>query len=136
MGTIRFFKAGDIQERIRHFVEVLGMGHIDLNRIVCIRSVGSSARYTLARCYGLGRVWQKALDLPAYYIIEIISEKYDKLSPEEKDKILLHELMHVPHAFAGGFRHHTPYVNNRTVNGLYDEYLRRMRAIREKEGGN
>ena len=127
--TIRFFKAGDIQARIAHMVRVLGMQHVDLERVVCIRSVGSSSVYTQARCYGLGRIWQKALDLPAHYIIEIISEQYEKLDASGKDRLLIHELLHIPHSFAGGFRHHKPYVNKRIVDHYYEEYLRRIRKM-------
>ena len=36
--------------------------------------------------HGFGKIWQKALKLPPTYIIEVISERYDKLSQEDKEK--------------------------------------------------
>ena len=61
-----------------------------------------------------------------HYLIEIVSEKFDRLHPEEQTRTLIHELMHIPKSFGGGFRHHRPYVNRRTVDRMYKLY---------KEGG-
>lgn len=52
---------------------------------------------TVARIHGLGKIWQETLNSPpAYIIIEVISERYDRLTEEEKDKTLTHELLHIP----------------------------------------
>ena len=40
---------------------------------------------------------------------------------EEKVKTLIHELMHIPKAFGGGFRHHD-VVNRKNVENLYKRY--------------
>ncbi len=119
---IKFFVDEKTGGQLREMARTLEMEHVDLDRLVTIRSIGSKARRTIARCYGLPKVWQKALGLDAYYIIEIISETFDKLSEEEKEKTLIHELMHIPHAFGGGFRHHNPHVNARTVEAMYNKY--------------
>ncbi len=131
---IKFYRALDLEEKVREMVTVLGLKHIDLSRVRCMRSTGSSAKRTLARCYALGKIWQKALNIPAHYIIEVISERWEKMSEAERERTLLHEIMHIPHAFGGGFRHHKPYVNHRTVGKLYSEYLRRKGNKQEGSG--
>ena len=119
---IRYEQAADLEERIMHIAGKLNMGHIDLSRVVCIRSRGSKSRRTLARCHVLPRIMQEALKLRAHYVIEVITEKFESLSEEEKTKTLIHELMHIPKSFGGGFRHHRPYVNRRTVERMYRMY--------------
>ena len=57
-------------------------------------------------------------------MIEIITEKFEKLPEEEKTKTLIHELLHIPKSFGGGFRHHKPYVNRKIVERAYQEYLK------------
>ena len=51
----------------------------------------------------LGKIWQGVLNLPPSYTIEVISEIYDKMRPEDQEKTLIHELMHIPGGFGGGF---------------------------------
>src|SRR3989338_7204400 len=122
MGTIKYYKAPDIEDEIFNIVSSLGLDHIELPRVVCIRSFGSKSRNTIARCHTTSKIIQASLGIGAHYIIEIISEQYDKLPQEEKVKTLIHELMHIPKAFGGGFRHHD-VVNRKTVEKIYKEYL-------------
>lgn len=79
---------------------------------------------TLARCHGLSRIIQLTLDLKHHYVIEIISEQFDKLDKANQTKVLIHELMHIPHAFGGGFRSHRPYVTKRKVEKMYQQFLK------------
>ena len=72
----------------------------------------------------MGKIFQKALNLDAFYVLEFLSERFDKLDEEEQTKIILHELMHIPKTFGGGFKHHD-FVHDRNVNKFYKEYLRR-----------
>ena len=51
-------------------------------------------------------VWQKALKTTPSYIIEVLSEKYDKLNYDERNKILIHELAHIPKTFTGSLVPH------------------------------
>jgi predicted metallopeptidase len=101
----------------------LGFHWIDFSRVVCVRSRGSSSSRTIARCHALPRIMQEALCVKAHYVIEAVSENFDGLSPEEKTKTLIHELMHIPKAMGGGFRHHRPYVTKRTVERMYGRLL-------------
>ncbi len=100
----------------------LELGH-DISRVKCIVSTGSKSRRTLARCHTISKAVQTALGIRSHYIIEVISENFNKLSHEEKIKTLIHELMHIPKAFGGGFKGHH-YVNRRSVEKMYENYKR------------
>jgi len=120
---IKFDFDWEITMNVRDIVEKLEMKHVDVNRVVCMRSRGSGARGTIARCYSLSRIWQKALNIKAHYIIEIIGEKYDTLSEIDKQKTLIHELLHIPNCFGGGFKHHGNWVTRDRVDRLHREYV-------------
>jgi predicted metallopeptidase len=120
---ISYALAEDIGAEIKEIIRKLEMTHIDGSRVVCVRSKGSASRRTLARCHGLPRIMQLALDMKPHYIIEIITEQFDRLSAEEQTKVLIHELMHIPHSFGGGFRSHRPYVTRGKVERMYKRLL-------------
>ena len=118
---IRYELAPDLQEAIRELVFLL-FPHVKLDSVVCIRSYGSSSRGTIARCHALGKAMQLALNRKGFYVIEVISERFDKMSEDERTKVLIHELMHVPKTFGGGFIHHN-MVNEKTVERMYQHYV-------------
>ena len=118
---MRYEDAPDLKERMLDIVRTLGFRHVDTERVGCIRSFGSSTKRTLARCHALGKVMQKAMRTEAFYTIEFL-EKFDKLDKKEQDKVIIHELMHVPKAFGGGFRQHD-FVCDENVEILYDKYI-------------
>jgi len=120
--TIKFFVDENLTSRVNEIVKALDMEHVDTLRVTCMRSRGSGARRTIARCYALSRIWQLALGIKAHYIIEIISERFDKLSMEEQDKVIIHELSHIPFSFGGGFKHHGNWVTKNRVDSLYQLY--------------
>ena len=95
--------------------------HVDISRIKCFRSYGSTSRNTIARCHAIGKLMQLTIGIKAHYGIEFISEQFDKLSEEEQIKVIIHELMHIPKTFGGGFKHHD-YVCDKNINKLYKEY--------------
>lgn len=117
--------ADDLQERMEEIVRVLGsaggMGHVDVNRVKCIRSRGSSTKRTIARCHTIGKVMQMAIGTKAHYAIEFL-ERFDKMSMEEQDKTIIHELMHIPKTFGGGFRQHD-FVCDKNVNILHERFV-------------
>ncbi len=123
---IEYHPAPDVYEEMCDIVKRLEMHHVDVTRVACIRSHGSSSKYIIARCHALSRVMQTALNKPPHYVIEVVSENFDNLSPEEKTKTIIHELLHIPKTFAGGFRHHRPHVNKRTVESAYRKYKKTL----------
>jgi len=110
-----------IMARLYDIAKKIGMEHVKFSGVYAVRSKGSQSRGTLARCHALGKIWQKCLNINAVYIIEIINERFEKMSREEQDKTLIHELMHIPKGFGGGFKHHD-IVNRRNVEKLYKVY--------------
>jgi len=117
---IKYFPAPDIEAQAKQIAAKLQMHH-DFSRVVFMRSNGSKSKYTLARCHALSRIMQKALDVEAHYVIEVIAERFDVLSQEEQTKTIIHELLHVPKSMGGGFRHHD-YVCRRNVEDMYKKF--------------
>ena len=118
---MRYEDAPDLNARMKEIVETLFMDHIYLERVKCLRSFGSSTKRTIARCHTIGKVMQKAIGVKAYYAIEFL-EKFDKLSREEQDKTIIHELMHIPKAFGGGFRQHD-FVCDKNVDVMHKRFV-------------
>ena len=124
---IKYFPDSDIKKQVDQIAEDLELFHVVPQFVFCVRSKGSKARRTIARIHGIGKIWQEVLNLPPSYTIEVISEIYDKMSKEEKEKTLIHELLHIPGGFSGGFRPHKGYVERKTVELLYKK-LQQTRA--------
>jgi len=118
---IKYEKAGDLQEQINEIVGVL-FPHVKLDSVICLRSFGSTSRGTIARCHALGKAMQLALGRKGFYVIEVIHSRFDKMSEADKIKTLIHELMHIPKSFGGGFIHHN-VVCNRNVERMYQHYV-------------
>ena len=121
--AIKYYPAEDIKELCEEIVRLLGWGHIHLDSVAFIRSRGSSARRTIARCHALGKAMQIGMGRKrGFYLVEVIAEQYDKQSEKEKIKTLIHELMHIPKAFGGGFIHHN-VVCDKNVSVVYENYI-------------
>ena len=127
---IKYESAEDLQE-ITNQIAVLLFPHVRLDSVVCLRSFGSTSRGTIARCHALGKAMQLALGRKGFYLIEVISERFDKMSGEEQIKTLIHELMHIPKCFGGGFRHHN-VVTEKNVNLYYKTYKNKKRQIEDE----
>jgi predicted metallopeptidase len=106
--------------------------HIKIGFFRCLRSYGSSSRDTIARCHALGKLMQKAMGVPAFYAIEFLHENFDTLPEDEKVKVIIHELMHIPKSFGGGFRHHD-YVCEKNIDMYYQKYENMKRAQEEAD---
>lgn len=91
----------------------LDLFHVIPQFVYCYRSKGSESRSTVARIHGLSRIWQQVLLRSPEYVVEVISERYERLSKEDKENFLIHELMHIPKGFSGGFRPRARTKNDR-----------------------
>lgn len=118
---IKYEYAADIEEKARD-ISLTVFPHIKLDRVKCFRSFGSNSRGTIARCHAMGKIMQLTVGVKAHYALEFISERFDKMSEEDKMKVIIHELMHIPISFGGGFKHHD-YVCDKNINMFYNKYI-------------
>lgn len=118
--------AYDLQDKTYDIIDALKLGHVDKDRISCIRSRGSSSRRTIARIHTLPKAMQLGMNCGAYYVIEFL-ERFERLSEDEKTQVIIHELLHIPKTFGGGFRHHD-YVEKNRVKELFERYKQEVRG--------
>lgn len=104
-NSLLFSDAPDVKKRLRELFEKTGKGAVAEGGIFTLRSRGSKGR-CIARIWGLSRIWQIVLRKKPCYIIEVVAERFDKLSEVEKDKVLLHEITHIPKNFSGALVPH------------------------------
>lgn len=120
-----FEKAPDIEKRVKKLLHGLELEWIEIDRVRCFRSYNSKAR-ARARIWGLSRIFQQALSIKPAYVIEVISEKFDSLSEKEKNKVLLHEIAHIPKTFSGSLLPHKKrgkFKFEEKVQGLVARYF-------------
>lgn len=122
---LKYVEAPDVKKMVDEIIDSLNLAYVVPQYVYCYRSKGSKSRRVVARIHGLGRIWQEALERPPAYIIEVISEKYDRLSREDKEKTLIHELLHIPKGFLGGFRPHKGYITRKRIEQLHGALLER-----------
>lgn len=106
----------DLEEIVSHLQDEFA--HVDVRRVVCYRSRGSTARI-YARIWSLPGIWQAALGVEPHYVIEVV-ERYDRESREEQEKTLIHELMHIPKTFSGALVPHVCFGKSRIDCGSVD----------------
>lgn len=129
---IRYSRDPRLEEAVRCIASSLGMDYVDLSRVYVIRSWGSRSR-AIARIYSMPSAWRFALGLQPVYLIEVISERFDRLDARGRAAVLVHELLHIPRGFSGGLRPHGRHVNGRLVRRLAERLdLRCMGLL----GGN
>ncbi|KHO54967.1 MAG: hypothetical protein QT10_C0008G0019 [archaeon GW2011_AR19] len=126
---MKYEPAPDIQIIVEELCVSL-FPHVKLDRVKCFRSFGTSSRGTIARCHALGKLMQKAIGIDAVYALEFLCPRFEKLSEEDKIKTIIHELMHIPKTFGGGFRQHD-FVCEKNVALHYETY-KAKKADKEK----
>ena len=120
LQAMKYLLAPEIKKTIDALVIELGFTHIDSTRIHCIRSLDAKTR-AYARIWGMAKLFSEVAGIPANYIIEVVSKRFDKLSEREKIKTLIHELMHIPKTFSGALlSHRGPHhaINDREVEKI------------------
>ena len=117
--------APDIKKIVKHLVPRLPFcSYVDADHIVCMRSHKATSR-ARARIWSFPKIWQMALKLPPYYVIEVLSGHFDHLSDDDKTRVLIHELMHIPKNFSGALVHHRGLhkrINHGTVEQMFRLY--------------
>lgn len=132
---MKFHRARDIEERISEILTRLNLPYIKENQLAFVRSTGSTSR-ARARIWAFPSVWQVALGLKPHYVIEVLAEKFDRLSYDDQTKVLIHELMHIPRTFSGSLRPHrtgTFRLDMRLVNRLFNEYVQNALSFSRRE---
>lgn len=125
-----YFFSQNLTDELGRLSKDLKLDHVDGQRVLGFVSQGSTSR-AVARIWALPKIWQKALKVMPHYCIETISEKFDKMSSDDKTKTLIHELLHIPKAFGGGLiPHRGKYhrVDRRTVE-KYWQMLRESKHV-------
>ena len=118
--------ASEVKKEIIQILNILDFPHIDSSRIFCYRTSGSKSR-AYARIWSMPKIFQTALSIRPAYVIEVLSKYYDKLGEDEKKKVLIHELLHIPRNFSGALvPHRTKHRHLQSlVNTLFKEYKKR-----------
>lgn len=121
--------APDIQMNVKELASILGMDHVQPEGIICMRSFKSKSN-ALARIWSFPRIWQMALNKGPHYVIEVLSEKFDRMTQEEQLKVLIHELLHIPQTFSGALVPHKCFgrrIDDKRVDILYKKYKEQKR---------
>lgn len=98
-----YTEAEDLKERAKFLAEKHKLIWLDFDRIHFYRYFSNTQ--TAAKCSGFSKVLRLPKShLQPYYVI-VFNEKHfnDKLSQLEKDKTIIHELLHIPKNFSGEF---------------------------------
>jgi len=114
---MKYKPAPEIKKQITALVKKLGMDHVVIDRIHCIRSFDAKTR-AIARIWGMSRLFKEVAGLEPHYIIEVNAKRFDKQHPRDQIKTLIHELMHIPKTFSGSLLSHKgPYhrINDKEV---------------------
>ncbi len=114
---MKYAPAPEIKTQITTLVKQLNFTHIKLNQVHCIRSFDAKTR-AIARIWGMSRLFKEVAGIEPHYIIEVNAKKFDKQSPRDQLKTLVHELMHIPKNFSGALLSHRGryhQINDREV---------------------
>ena len=80
-------KDPELQKSLEEVVSRLEMKHVLPERIFCFRTSGSKSR-AYARIWSFPKIFQQVLKIEPAYVIEVLSQKYDRLSPDDKIKVI------------------------------------------------
>ena len=122
-SRLEWEEAKEIKKDIDNILTILDLSHIDAKRIFCFRTYGSKSR-SYARIWSMPKIFQTALNIKPAYVIEVLSKYYDKLENDDKKKVLIHELLHIPKNFSGALVPHRSRHRHlqSEVNKLLKEY--------------
>jgi len=116
--------APDITTIMRKILKKKLFPYVEAKQIICMRSRGATSK-ARARIWSFPHIWQMALNQQPHYIIEVLSQHFDHLSPDDKTRVIIHELMHIPKNFSGALVPHRGIhkrIDNRTVEKIFSLY--------------
>lgn len=120
-------EAKDIKKELANIVKLLKLDHIDMKRVHCYRTSGSKSR-AFARTWSFPKIFQRALNIESAYVIEVLEKYFDRLDEDNKKKVLIHELLHIPKNFSGALLPHRSsgrHIGHLT-NKLFKEYKNKL----------
>lgn len=122
-----WIEAPEIKNDLEEILSAIDLPHIDLDKISCFRTHGSTSR-SYARIWSFPKIFQRALDIEPHYVIEVLSKYYDKLDSDEQKRVLIHELLHIPKNFSGALLPHRTRNRHlgRLANSLFKEYKKKV----------
>ncbi len=113
-----------LQRELNILARLLGLDHVKSPRVFAYRSYESKAR-AHARIWSFPKIFQEVLGVEPAYVIEVLSEKFDKLSDDNKTKVLIHELLHIPKNFSGSLLPHKSH--GRRISREVDRLFKMMK---------
>lgn len=122
--------AHDIKKDIEQILSVLELPHVDPSRIFCYRSQGSKSR-SYARIWSFPKIFQRALGMNPAYVIEVLPKYFDKLDNDNKKKVLIHELLHIPKNFSGALLPHRG--RGRHLESAVDKLFKEYKNLEKKK---
>ncbi|MCS7146421.1 MAG: putative metallopeptidase [Nitrososphaerota archaeon] len=123
----RYVRDKFLEEYVRKVGDRAGLNYLDYSRIRCVRSYEAKSRSVAARIHSASRALWAGMSLSPHYVIEFVSEVFDRLPEEEKAEVVLHELLHIPRVMGGGLIGHGALDFKSEVRRL----LKRVKAAEE-----
>ncbi len=117
-----YYLADDVAALTKKIIKILDFRHIDISRLGFIRSKGTKSKNIQARIHTIGKIWFTSFNISPLYTIEVISEIYDRLTQDEKEQVIIHELLHIPRGFSGGFVQHRKRITYLKVRKFFKKY--------------
>ncbi|VVB74269.1 Uncharacterised protein [Candidatus Tiddalikarchaeum anstoanum] len=122
--NLDFIRADEAEQKMKDLVETLGWDHINTEFVRCVFSKNSTSR-ALARIWSTPRIFTAAFNSSPKYVIELLYSKYLNLNEDDKVKVLIHELLHIPKTFSGALKPHiemNPTLDCKRVDEWYRQY--------------
>lgn len=122
-SKLNWEEAKELKKEVAKILKIIDLPHINLSQIHFYRTNGSKSR-SYARIWAMPKIFQRALGIKPAYVIEVLSRHFDKLNDDEKKKVLIHELLHIPKNFSGALLPHRGRGRHleREVNQLFQQY--------------
>ena len=109
-------------QKAHEIAKTLNYSWVMPERLTVVRSWGSKTRRTIARIHCIGKVMMLGMGhKKSFYVIELFTEKFDRQPTRDQIETIIHELMHIPRTFGGGFRHHD-HVCSQNVKAELERY--------------